>query len=120
MTQKTYQPDQSLIEPGCPVVTLAGREWFVPTLALRQSRTVLPALMRVLPVLAELPSNEALLSEDSFESIIDVVHVGLTRAYPTLTREDFLDLPISTVELIGAVAPVMRQTRYFNPVEEAS
>ncbi len=120
MAQKTYAPDQSLIAPGCPVITLAGKEWFVPTLALRQSRVVVPALIRLLPDLAELPSNWAPLSDDGFDSIIDVVHVGLTRAYPTLSREEFLDLPISTSELIGALAVVMRQTRFFNPAEEAS
>ena len=77
MAQKSYAPDQSLIEPGCPVVMLAGREWFLPTLALRQSRVVVPALLRALPDLSGLPSNLAFLSEDSFESIIDVVYVGL-------------------------------------------
>ncbi len=120
MSEKNYQMDKSLIEPGCPIVTLAGREWFVPTLALRQSRIVLPLLMRILPDLAEFESNQAPLSEDNFESIITVVHGALTRAYPALTRDEFLDLPISTSELIGALPPIICQAGYFNLAVEAS
>jgi hypothetical protein len=40
------------------VVTLAGREWFVPVLAMRQARVVVPALMRLMPVLQEMQSGQ--------------------------------------------------------------
>jgi hypothetical protein len=120
MAQKTYQPDKRLIEPGCPIVTLAGREWSVPMLALRQSRVVLPELIRVIPDLAEFQSNQAAWSEDNLESIIAIVHGALTRAYPDMTRDEFLDLPISAWELISALPPIIRQTRYFNTAEKAS
>ena len=71
------------------------------------------------PDLAEFKSNQTL-SEDNFESIITVVHGALTRAYPALTRDEFLDLPISTSELIGALPPIIRQAGYFNLAVEAS
>lgn len=115
MNAKSLQPDQSLIAPGCPVVTLAGREWFVPTLAMRQSRVIVPALMRVMPALDEIQSNPHALSEEHFESIIAAIHAALTRAYPTLTLDDFLDLPVSTAELIAAITVVTRQTGAFKP-----
>ena len=124
MTKKTHTPDQSLIAPGCPVVTLAGREWFVPVLAMRQARVVVPALMRLMPVLQEMqggdPSAMAGLSEEHFENIIAIVHGALTCAYPTLTRDEFLDLPASTAELIAAIGVVTRQTGFFKPAEEAA
>jgi len=124
MAEKTHAPDQSLIAPGCPVVMLAGREWFVPELAMRQSRVVVPALMRVMPMLQEMqggaPSAMAGLSEEHFENIIAIVHCALTRAYPTLTREEFLDLPASTAELIAALGVVTRQTGFFKRAEEAT
>ena len=113
------KPDQSLIAPGCPIITLAGREWFVPVLAMRQSRVVFPALMRIMPLLEEMQSGEsaamAALSEENYDAIITAVHAALTRAYPELSREMFLDLPASMQELIAAITVVTRQTGAFKP-----
>jgi hypothetical protein len=124
MAQKTYTADPSLDYAGCPVVMLAGREWFVPTLAMRQSRVVVPALMRLMPVLSEMRGGDASamarMSEEDFENIIAIVHAALTRAYPALTRDEFLDLPASTTELVAAIAVVMRQTGFFKPAEDAA
>jgi hypothetical protein len=111
-------PEPSIDCSGAPVVTLAGREWFVPVLAMRQARIVVPALMRLMPVLQSLQSGEAApLSEQDYDAILDVVHAALTRAYPRLTREEFLDLPASTPELIAALAVVTRQTGFFKPAD---
>ena len=35
-------PDPKIDCAGAPVVVLAGREWFVPVLAMRQARVVVP------------------------------------------------------------------------------
>ena len=59
----------------------------------------------------------AQLSQADYDAILDVVHAALTRAYPRLTREEFLDLPASTPELIAALAVVTRQTGFFKPAE---
>jgi hypothetical protein len=118
MAEKTHAPDQSLIAPGCPIVAFAGREWFMPALAMRQSRVVVPGLMRLNPVLQQITSGQiAGLSEEHFENIIAIVHAALTRAYPTLTRDEFLDLPASTAELVAAIGVITRQSGFFNPVE---
>ncbi|MFY9628340.1 MAG: hypothetical protein WAK03_09360 [Methylocystis sp.] len=112
-------PDPKIDCAGAPVVVLAGREWFVPVLAMRQARVVVPGLMRLMPVLQDLQSGEASamarLSEDNFDNIVAVVHAALTRAYPELTHEAFLDLPISTPELVAALGVVTRQTGFFKP-----
>ena len=106
-------PDPKIDCAGAPVVVLAGREWFVPVLAMRQVRVVVPGLMRLMPVLQDLQSGEASamarLSEDNFDNIVAVVHAALTRAYPELTHEAFLDLPISTPELVAALGVVTRR-----------
>ena len=58
----------------------AGREWFVPVLAMRQARVVVPALMRLMPVLQEMqsgqPSAMARLSEENYDAIIAVVNAA--------------------------------------------
>jgi len=114
-------PDPNIDCAGAPVVTLAGREWFVPVLAMRQARVVVPALMRLMPVLQEMqsgqPSAMARLSEENYDAIIAVVHAALTRAYPELSRERFLDLPASTPELVAALGVVTRQTGFFRPAD---
>jgi len=115
-------PDPQIDCANAAVVTLAGREWFVPVLAMRQARIVVPALMRLMPVLQNLQNGTAegvaQLAEVDYDAILDVVHAALTRAYPRLTRDEFLDLPASTPELIAALAVVTRQTGFFKPAEE--
>ncbi|ARN82173.1 hypothetical protein [Methylocystis bryophila] len=114
-------PDPQIDCANAAVVTLAGREWFVPVLAMRQARIVVPALMRLMPVLQNLQNGAAegaaQLSEAEFDAILDVVYAALTRAYPRLSRDAFLDLPASTPELIAALAVVTRQTGFFKPAE---
>jgi hypothetical protein len=110
-------PDPKIDCDDAAIVVLAGREWFIPVLAMRQSRIVVPGLMRLMPLLGELQSAGssamAKLGEEEFDIILAVVHAALTRAYPQLTREAFLDLAISTPELIGALGIVTRQTGFF-------
>ncbi len=109
MSLETLKPNSELVSPGCPIITLAGREWFVPVLAMRQNRIVVPALMRLLPVLGAIESSPTALSADALESLITIAHAALTRAYPSLTMEDFLDLTISPLELIAAINIIGRQ-----------
>lgn len=122
------QPDTKVDCSSASVVTLAGAEWFIAPLAPRQARKVIPALMKLLPKLAALETSEegedklaalAALDEQSFEGLIDVVQGALTRAYPTLTRDEFLDLPISTSELIAAVGSVIKQSGLSQPGADA-
>ena len=121
MAEKTHAPDQSLIAPGCPIVTLAGREWFVPVLAMRQARVVVPAIMKLLPAIPRMKSGDVTaLDAETFDLIITAVHGALTRAYPSLSRDEFLDLPASTNELAAAIGVVTRQTGFFKPAEEAA
>ena len=111
-------PDPKIDCAGAAVVTLAGQEWFVPVLAMRQARIVVPALMRLMPTLERLQSGGAAqLSEADYDAILDVVHAALTRAYPTLSREAFLDIPASTPELIATLATVTKQTGFFRASE---
>jgi hypothetical protein len=114
-------PDPKIDCAGAPVIALAEREWFVPTLAMRQARVVVPGLMRLMPALQALQSGEpsamAELSPANFDAIVDVVHAALTRAYPHLSREEFLDMPASTTELIAALTTITRQSGFFRPAD---
>jgi hypothetical protein len=106
---------------GAAVITLAGGEYFIPVLALRQARIAVPGLLKLLPRLNAIqarigagdPLGAVLLDQDDVELMIDVVHSGLSRAYPDFSRENLLDLEAGFAELIAALAVIARQTGLF-------
>ncbi len=120
-------PDPKVDCAGAPVVDLGGSEFFVPVLALRQARVAVPGLLRLMPKLNAIqarvdagdPLGAALLEQDDVELMIDVVHAGLTRAYPDFSREQLLDLQSDFADLIAALAVIARQTGLFAPTESA-
>ncbi|MBB4200690.1 hypothetical protein CCR94_01100 [Rhodoblastus sphagnicola] len=111
-----------------PVVALGGREFFVPALSLRQARIVVPGLLKLLPRLNAIqtrigagdPLGAALLDKDDLDLMIDVVHAGLTRAYPDFSRDDLLDLEAGFADLAGALAVIAKQTGLFAQAETST
>ncbi|HUO54276.1 MAG TPA: hypothetical protein VMU18_06030 [Rhodoblastus sp.] len=122
------KPDPKIDCARAPVVALGGREFFVPVLALRQARVVVPGLLKLMPRLNAVqarigagdPLGATLLDRDDVELMIDVVHCGLTRAYPDLSRDDLLDLEAAFPELVSALAAIARQTGLFAAAEAQS
>ncbi len=122
------KPDPKVDCARAKVVELGGREFFVPMLALRQARIVVPGLLKLMPRLnaiqARIASGDPLgaseLEQDDVELMIDVVHSGLTRAYPDFSREDVLDLQAGIADLVAALAVIARQTGLFAQVENPS
>jgi hypothetical protein len=111
-----------------PVVALGGREFFVPSLSLRQARVVVPGLLKLLPRLNAIqtrigagdPLGASLLESEDVERMIDVVHAGLSRAYPDFSRDDLLDLEAGFADLAGALAVITQQTGLFATGEAKS
>jgi hypothetical protein len=85
---------------GVPVA-LAGRTWVMADLAPRQFRKVIPAVIG----LAAVKQAEDL-DEAGIDRLLDALYYALTRNYPDLAREEFLDLPIRLAELVAAL-PVL-------------
>src|SRR6266581_519545 len=119
------KPDPKIDCARASVVALGGQEFFVPMLALRQARLVVPALLKLMPRLNAIqarlaagdPMGAALLDHDDVEMMIDVVHCGLTRAYPDFLRDDLLDLEAGFTELVAALAVIAKQTGLFAATE---
>ena len=111
-----------------PIVVLAGKEWPVPRLAPRQNRVVVPALLKLIPRIllaraesvAAQESNLAYLSrfidEPTYEQLAAVAFTALTRAHPELTRSEFDEMPIDTLELIASVSVIARQAGLLRAV----
>ena len=123
------------------VVKIAGVERFVPVLAMRQNRVVVPLMLKVLPlieaagarkvettdpetgemkielVMAPPDATMRLFQEDTLATMNMMVFTALTRAYE-LTLDEYLDEAVSVHELTLAMPAIVKQTAFFKAVEE--
>lgn len=111
------QPRQGVDCSQAKIITLAGVEWFVPLLALRQNRIVIPRILQVLPIIeaAKDPTSLAyidMFSEETLDTFSRIVHAALTRAYD-ITYEAFLDLPVNPQDLTAAISVIADATQFF-------
>ena len=93
----------SLILSTARVVQLAGRDFYVAPLSLRQILAVADYVPKLSGLTAENMSGERL------SPLAEVLWHGLRRAHPNLTRDEFFDLPIPIGELVAALPVVIEQ-----------
>jgi hypothetical protein len=125
-----------------PVIVWRSREWPIPELAARQLIDAGERIERITDVLraldraAGLPENYAELPDDEkraidarrgtttlerlykftreqFADLCEVVYIGLTRAHPKLSSDEFYDTPTSPAEMLLAFYVVRRQSRMY-------
>jgi hypothetical protein len=99
----SLEPDQSLDRAAARSVRLAGREFYVAPLSLRQILAIADHVPKLSGITAENLSGERL------SPLAEVVWHGLRRAHPALTREEFFDLPVTIGELVAALPVVIEQ-----------
>ncbi|MGH6889803.1 MAG: hypothetical protein ACREHF_11520 [Rhizomicrobium sp.] len=105
-----------------PTIRLAGRDWPVPALAPRQNRLVVPALFELVPKILRARDEAAgtgetghfaglagYLDTRAYDRLTEIAFLALTRAHPDLSRTEFDDMPIDTLELIAAVRTIAAQ-----------
>jgi hypothetical protein len=95
--------DQSIDLASARVVRLAGRDFYVAPLSLRQIIAIADHVPKLSALSAENISGERILP------LAEVLWHGLRRAHPNLTRDEFLDLPIPLGELLAALPVVIEQ-----------
>lgn len=124
---------------NAPKIKLAGREFSVPKLGIRQNRQVVGALQYIIPVLnrAEVMAAAAkdapdaridveglaavlTMSPDTFDRVADAVYYAVTRALPDFSREEFESMPIGVDELVAALPTVMVQSFALKKKKEAA
>ncbi len=52
---------------------------------------------------------------EQYETLLDIVFAALTRAHPSIAREEFEDWPIATWELVESIAVIAKQTGLLRP-----
>ncbi|HXN32444.1 MAG TPA: hypothetical protein VN894_11300 [Polyangiaceae bacterium] len=86
-------------------ITLAGVEWPVPKLAIKQNAQIFPLVM------AYLKNPQAALSTfEGIQGLSTMAFVALQRAHESLTRAEFDNMTITVDELVGAFQVVIAQS----------
>jgi hypothetical protein len=99
----TLAHDESVDLMEARTVRLAGRDFYVTPLSLRQILAIADYVPKLGGITAESLSGEKL------SPLAEVLWHGLRRAHPKLTREEFFDLPITIAELVAALPVVIEQ-----------
>lgn len=99
----SLDPDESIDLAAARLVRLAGRDFYVAPLSLRQILAIADHVPKLSGLTAETMSGERL------APLAEVLWHGLRRAHPRLTRDEFLDLPIPLGELVAALPVVIEQ-----------
>lgn len=109
-------------EKVTPAVTLGGKKWPIPLLAIRQLRHIREPLRIFTERLNKAAEDDKGggavfdLPYDEYEAlIVEPVYQGITRAHPEMKRDEFLDLAASEAELLAAWFVVRTQSRVFRP-----
>lgn len=110
---------------SAPKITLAGRQWAIPQLAIEQARHVVPALMSILPKMGRLVGaveskdeqqillSASVIDEPTFDALANATYWSLKRGYPQLGRGEFDQMPISLIELIGTLPVLLKQVGFI-------
>ena len=110
----SFERNPNVDMTGARTVTLAGREFTVPPLSLRQSLSIIDFI----PTISG--SDVKDFRGERLKAVSEVIWRGLSRAYPDLTHDEFFDMQITMAELADAVSVVLSQARRPDPVESAA
>lgn len=113
-------PNRVLLdEDTVPQITIAGKAWPIPMLAPKQNVKVVPAILRVVPKILATGNGEGkfdlkkfaeAVDEASYADLLNIVFLALTRGHPDLSRDEFDNMPVPTMDLVLAVIVIASQT----------
>lgn len=132
----TTVPNTQLLEdPTVLTVSLDGKSWPIPKLAPKQNEVVVPLVLSIVPKLTSsvhyLPLREGetqrrtgmdlvklgeALTERGMKDLYTIIFHSLQRGHKGLTREEFEDMPIGTLDAIEAVMTIAKQTGVIRTV----
>ena len=105
-----------------PTITLGGKQWVIPLLAARQNRIIDPLILKLMPIFAEMSKDQftglGLVTEESYRHFQEICFVAITRNDPTVTRDMFLDLPVTLTEMVSAFPIIAGQTGIFKKADK--
>lgn len=108
-----------------PKITLAGVEYEIPPLAIKQNRHVEVLAARHLAYFAAISRNDGKvklldLTEEQAEDFTRIVYHAITRARPDIKFDAFEATSISMREIVLALPVCLAQSGLFKPATEAA
>jgi hypothetical protein len=101
-----------------PIVSLGGKVFYIQLLTARQNRIIDPLILNLLPIFADWQQDRILslskLSQPHYEALQEIAYCAVHKSNPELTREAFMDLPITLQELVTAFPVIAQQTGIFS------
>lgn len=103
-----------------PVVTLAGKDYPVPPLVIRQQREVVPALGRIAEFFKGRESALEI-TKAMYDDFSTVIYWGAVWPNNKVQSVDFvIDLPLSLAEIFSAINVIRQQTGLFKAAPEGA
>jgi len=100
------------------VITLAGKEWKIPKMALRQNRELQPLYGQIAPSILREGTRVDEITPEQLDILARIAFLAANRADPNLTEEEFEEMPVGLAELIEALMPIMIQSGLFKKRED--
>jgi hypothetical protein len=106
----SIDPNQKAIDDGAPCINLGGVKYPIPVLGIKQNRTVVPIIMKITEKFQGLTNVLSALDSETFSDLCNLVYAAINRAHPSMTKNEFEEMPIKTMELVESIAVLMEQT----------
>jgi hypothetical protein len=122
----SFQRDPNIDVSEGKTIVLAGEEFLIPTLVLRQTIPIHAMIPKCIGIVnrraqaftaaakKELDDvgllQELVMTPDEVEAAVRVIAAGMRRAYPAVTEDAIYDMPIEMGELVAAMTTVIQQT----------
>jgi hypothetical protein len=108
---------QGLDYGSAKIIKLAGAEYFVPVLAIKQNRICIPLIQALAPRIVEIATSNGMVRQSDIDDMLGLVHAAISRAYPDATFAELLEMEITMDELFAAYNVIVAQTRAFKTLE---
>jgi hypothetical protein len=97
-------------------ISLGGKDWEIPQLAVKQNRIVDPLIISLLPVFSTWTTDKnsiTKIGKEQYDALLTIAYTAITRAKPDFKLAEFEELPVTLPELIFAFTVIAQQTGVF-------
>jgi hypothetical protein len=103
------EPNKQALDGFTPTIEFGGKQWPIPKLAIKQLRLIRDKLVCLADKMVNKNATMGDLTADDTDALATILFVALTRAHPTLTREEFDEIGTDELELVTAFFVVLAQ-----------
>lgn len=96
------------------IISVGGKDFDIPQLAVRQNRIIDPLIINLIPILSAWTKDKNLnIGSKEYDDLLTIAFTAITKAKPDFKKEEFEELHITLPELITAFSTIAQQTGIF-------